>query len=229
MSRRARNAAIGGALALVAVVAAVGLFALRGADAPPPAALSPATVEREPKPSDEPARGTWAVERGGDSFVGYSVRERLASIGLTTAVGRTREVEGTIEADGERVTAARFETDLRGLRSDEERRDNRIRTQGLESDRFPTSSFELARSALLLPAAGAGPRATRARGRLMLHGVTRPVTVAVRAQRLGRDIEVAGSVPITFADYGIEPPNIAGFVSVAETATMEFRLRLSPR
>lgn len=37
------------------------------------------------------------------------------------------------------------------------------------------------------------------------------------------------SVPIAFEDFGIEPPSVAGFVTVRDTGRLEFRLRLRPR
>jgi hypothetical protein len=50
-----------------------------------------------------------------------------------------------------------------------------------------------------------------------MHGVTNTATVPVTAVRNGAGIDVSGTVPVTFADYGIETPNVANFVTVQPT------------
>ena len=37
-------------------------------------------------------------------------------------------------------------------------------------------------------------------------------------------VVVAGSLPILFADYGIEAPGVAGLIAVQDHGTMEFRV-----
>ncbi len=54
--------------------------------------------------------------------------------------------------------------------------------------------------------------------------MTKQVTVPVQAQWTGDRIEVAGSIDMVIADYGIEKP--VGFIvlSIADTGTIEFHL-----
>jgi len=112
---------------------------------------------------------------------------------------------------------------MTALRSDEGRRDNALRTRGIETDRFPAARLRL--SAPLRLSSRRQPLA----GRLTLHGVTRAVRGTARGQRFaGEEIEVVGSVPITMADFAIEPPSIAGFATVEDAGTLEFRLRFRP-
>ncbi|MCI0582988.1 MAG: YceI family protein, partial [Chloroflexi bacterium] len=175
--------------------------------------------------------GTWSVADG--SVVGYRVREQLGGISaLTDAVGRTSAVAGsaTLEASGEvlAVSAASFEADLSQLESDESRRDNRIRTMGLESDTFPTATFVLA-EAVDVPAealAGATVDVTLT-GDLTIHGVTKRVSISGQARRNGDRIEVVGSLTFPFSDFGMTPPDVAGFVQVEDDATLEVLLSLS--
>jgi hypothetical protein len=50
----------------------------------------------------------------------------------------------------------------------------------------------------------------------------------VRGQRLsGGRLEVVGSAPIRFADFAIEPPSVAGVVTVRDRGRLEFRLVLA--
>ena len=211
------------AAALVLVLAgAFAVFILRGSDAPPPPTLS---AEETATPTATPAAGatSWQVAAGEETFVGYRVREEFASIGVADAVGRTGEVTGTAEIDGDQLTAAALETDMTTLRSDESRRDDALRSRGIETDRFPTSEFELTEPVDLTR------RSQRVRGELTLHGETQPIAVRVGAQRLGGDtIELVGQAPIAFADFQIEPPSVAGVVTVEDEGTLEFKIRLRP-
>jgi polyisoprenoid-binding protein YceI len=215
---------------LIAVVACVvlgigagfAIFALRGADAPPPPSLSEAAA-----PGATPApkgRATWQVVSGDPTFVGYRVREQFVSFGVVDAVGRTGEVTGTAQVDGDTIEGAELETDMTTLRSDEGRRDNALRSRGIETGRFPTSTFELTGPFELSRAP------VPARGRLTLHGETQPITARVSGQRGGDGrIQLTGFAPIEFERFGIEPPSVAGFVTVRDTGRLEFDLRLAPR
>ena len=75
-----------------------------------------------------------------------------------------------------------------------------------------------------------GPRA-RARpatGTLTLHGRRAAIAVTVRGQRLsGGRLELVGSAPIRFATFAIEPPSVAGLVTVSDHGVLEFRLVLA--
>ena len=175
--------------------------------------------------------GAWSVTTG--SQAGYRVREQLGPVAAETdAVGRTEDVTGsaTLVASGEgvQVTAASFEVDVTTLTSDEGRRDNRIRSIGLESSSFPTASFTLT-APVDVPAealAGATVDVTLT-GDLTIHGVTKNVAIPAQARLSDGTIEVVGSLTFPFSDFGMEPPNIGGFVTVNDDATLEFRIVLA--
>ena len=164
--------------------------------------------------------GRWDPAAG--SFVGYRVNEDYLGVGVRTAVGRTGAVTGTVTVDERRVGAADLRADMTKLRSDQSRRDDTLRFRGIETDRYPTARFTLAGPFALSTA----PRRTI--GTLLLHGRRAPITVSVRGQRLaGGRLELVGSAPIRFADFGIEPPSVAGLVSVSDHGVLEFRLVLA--
>ncbi len=209
------------AVAVLVVLAAAGVvvFVQRGSDAPAPPELSAPPEETErPAQDGEQGDGTWEATGG---FLGYRVRETLAGIGATTAVGRTRAISGRVTVRDGQAVRGRIGADLRELTSDEPRRDNRIRSDGLESDAFPRATFVLTRPAAL-------GRAAMARGRLTLHGVTRPIAMPIRSQLTGGRLEIVGTERITFAQFDMRPPSIAGFVSVRPDARIEVRLVLEP-
>jgi polyisoprenoid-binding protein YceI len=194
---------------IVAVIGGFGAYlALSGDDAPPPPHLpGRATAEAAP------AVSRWTVAAG--SFAGYRVDEEYLGVGVKTAVGRTTAVSGRIELEHERVVDATLEADLSRLRSDQSRRDDALRTRGIETARYPTARFSLR-----------GPAALRARARglLSLHGRRAPITVTVEGRIAGGRLELVGSAPIDFEDFAIEPPSVAGLVSVRSHGTLEFRL-----
>ena len=78
---------------------------------------------------------------------------------------------------------------------------------------------------MLRPPATLAARFT-ARGRLTLHGRSRPVRVRLQSRRSGVGVDLVGSTPIEFSDYGMEPPSVAGVASVRDHGRMEVRLRL---
>jgi polyisoprenoid-binding protein YceI len=175
--------------------------------------------------------GTWSVADG--SVVGYRVREQLGGVSaLTDAVGRTSAITGTatLEAGAEAltVTTASFEADLTQLQSDDGRRDNRIRSIGLQSDLFPTATFVLA-EAIAVPAealTGTTVSVTLT-GDLTIHGVTKRVSIQGEARLNGDRIEIVGSLTFPFSDFGITPPDVGGFVQVEDDATLEVLISLA--
>jgi polyisoprenoid-binding protein YceI len=219
MGRRARIAA----LAVVGVVVAVvvggyAVLALTGDDAPPPPRLEGAPAQD----GAAAGAGRWHPVARAGGFVGYRVSERYLGVGVRTAVGRTSAVSGSVTIDGDRVRAADLRADMRTVRSDQARRDDTLRFRAIETDRYPSASFTLA-----------GPfavSATRRRvsGTLTLHGRRAPIAVTVRGQRLaGGRVELVGSAPIRFATFAIEPPSVAGVVTVSDHGVLEFRLVLA--
>lgn len=181
--------------------------------------------------------GTWTVDQTlgsfsdfTSSFVGYRIKEELASIGANTVVGRTPAVTGTLTLAGALVTAAEFTADLRNLTSDDGRRDGQLARQGIETSRFPEATFTLTEPIDLgtLPGEGEAIRAT-ATGDFTLHGVTQSVQVHLDAKRSADTIVVTGSLPIAFADYDIAAPTSFVVLSIDDHGTMEFQLLFTKR
>jgi polyisoprenoid-binding protein YceI len=192
---------------------------------------SPA-ASSEPAGSDGEVAGPWTVTTG--SQAGYRVREQLASVPAgSDAVGRTSDVSGsiTIESDGATttLTGGTLTVDTTTIASDESRRDNRLRTEGLETDTFPTATFVITEP-VEIPAAAAAGTATDVplTGELTLHGVTRPVTIPVQARLVDGIIQVAGSITFPLADFEIVAPNVGGFIlSIADEGALEFAVNFT--
>src|SRR5437667_2329220 len=233
-NRRTLIAAIvGGALILGAAGVGIIYFVVFAGSSPQKLALSlPApSSSASTSPDSSAGAGTWTV--GSGSQAGYRVRETLAALSAPSdAVGRTTAVTGTLTltqaASGYSVDAADFSVDVSKLTSDQSRRDQRIHSQGLESDRYPTATFKLTSPIALTADATSGHTIhVSATGDLTIHGVTKSVTVPIDAQLTGSKIELVGSITFPFSQFGMTPPSIGGFVSVENNATMEFQLLLT--
>jgi len=163
--------------------------------------------------------GTWTVSDG--SYAGYRLDEVLQGEDVTVT-GRTEDVTGQVTiAEGE-VTEASIEVKVATIATDSDRRDDYFRGSAIEAERFPTATFELTEPATLAE----GATEVELVGDLTVHGETRPVTVAAEVGGDGASaLQVVGSVPITFADFGVEAPNL-GFVKVEDTGSVEFSLDL---
>jgi polyisoprenoid-binding protein YceI len=215
------------AVLVVLVLGGVGVwyFALRS-DAPEEFTIDSTAPTGGSTAATAPLAGQWVVGRSPDgkpSEVGYRVSERFAGGAIDVdAVGRTSQVAGRLTVDGTKVSATTVTANLNALKSDRSQRDNKLRSSGLETDRFPEATFTLTQP-IEVPG-GTGVLETTAVGTLTLHGVTQPVSVGVEATRAGAGITVVGSAPVAMADFGITPPSISGFVTVADRGTFEMQL-----
>ena len=173
--------------------------------------------------STDSVDGTWKIMS--PSTAGYRVKEVLNGQS-TEAVGRTSGVEGTVTIGGTSVTAVDLSVDMTTVASNESRRDDAFRGRIMNTGEFPVALFSLTEPIVLgtIPDVGATATAT-AKGTLTMHGVEKAVEVAVTARRSASTIEVLGTIPIAFADYGVANPSI-GFVKTEDTGVIEFLLTL---
>ena len=235
MGRTGKLVIVGVVVLLAALGGGFLLFVNRTSDSPPPAALDPApattagaatgTTQAQDDGAASPD-GTWQVSEDGASFVGYRIKEQLAFLNSPNeAVGRTKAVTGTMEVAGDTVEQVRIEANLTQLTSDESRRDNAIRQRGLESERFPTATLELAEP-IRLPSTPAQGEAVRGRGkgRFTVHGVTREVDLDLSGRWSGSTIQIVGQFPVKMSDYQIQAPRFGPVVSIEDTAAVDFNL-----
>jgi polyisoprenoid-binding protein YceI len=233
--------AVGGYLAYDQVLRGDDVASLTLPSATARADASPVTTEA-PAPTDAAAgasagtgaeqaegdvAGEWAVGTG--SVAGYRVREQLANLPAESdAVGRTEDVSGSITVeqagDGARLTAGTFTVDTTTIQSDEGRRDNRLRNEGLQTDQYPTATFVVTQPIDVPAAALAGTASDGTLvGELTLHGVTKAVEIPAQAQLTDGKIQVAGSLTFPLSDFGITAPNVGGFIlSIADEGALEF-------
>lgn len=228
---------------IVAAVVAVAVLVVGGTwvyinvireDAPPPLALEPTPDAGEDDGSSTSTTaadtgtadgldGTWTV--AADSVVGYRVDEILFGQSVE-AVGRTSDVEGTLEVAGTAITAAEFTVDMATVTSDEGRRDGQFRGRIMDVANHPTATLVLAEPIDLgdVPADGQTVTAT-ATVELTLRGTTRQVPMELEGRALAGRIEIVGSLTIVFDDWGIPNPSAPG-IDTADEGVLEALLVL---
>jgi len=229
---------IGGVVLIVALVVGgpfVYIHFIEG-KAPAPLSLSTqtsTTITGQPAATTTPGAtpavsstvdGTWNIAAG--SVTGYRVKETLFGQS-NTAVGRTSSITGTITVSGTQVTAVQFSVDMTTVKSDQSQRDGQFQGRIMDTATYPTATFTLSQPIQLgsIPPAGTTVAAT-ASGRLTLHGTTKTVTFQVQAKRTDGTIAVSGSIPVVFADYGVNDPS-GGPATTGSSGTLEFLLNLS--
>jgi len=242
--------AIGGVVALIVVIVGGSWFYIKVIEGDPPKPLSfedlesTTTAAAAPDPTSAvttagsaaattaPATSAAAGSQTGidgawkaaeSSQVGYRVKETLFGQS-TEAVGRTNDVTGSLTITGSTVGAGDFTVDMTTVKSDSSQRDNQFNGRIMNTSQFPTSTFKLTQPIELgsVPADGLEVSAT-ATGDLTLKGTTKTVTFPVTARLSNGQVQVTGSIPITFADYGISNPSF-GPASVGDDGTLEFLL-----
>lgn len=164
--------------------------------------------------------GTWKPTA--ESKVGYRAKEVLFGQ-KTEGVGQTNAVTGTLTIAGTSVTAVELTADLTKLKSDESRRDSRVQGRILETATFPNAKLKLVEPISFgkAPAEGASVK-QKGNVEMTIKDVTKTVAVDVEARIKSGKIEIAGAIPLTWADWNIGDPSVAGQISVEPSGLMEF-------
>ncbi len=207
--------------AAVAVAAIPAYSLLRNAGQPDPVTLDAGeAVADRPPPS-----GQWSLVADG-GFVGYRITEPLD----VTVVGRTEEVDGTMEVavdgDGSTVELAALEVraDLGALRSDAAARDQALRGRILETDEFPDAAFTAEAPVRLEDVRPGAVQSIRVPGTLVIRDRRVGTEAHVDVRWSGEVVRVVGRVNILLSDFAVESP--AG--AIDDQAVVELDLTFAP-
>lgn len=234
---------------VLAVVVAVGLglWWLLSGDAPDEVSIEAATEQLGDSAQSETSsasstastdgiEGQWVVdtetgefdfETASGSFVGFRIEEELSRLGEITAVGRTGDVDGSIEIEGTMLVAASFEADLTTVTTNDSMRDDKVQN-ALETGQFPSATFVLTEPVDLGADAASGATvAVTVSGDLTIHGVTTPIELDIEAQLVDGIVVLVGSVELVFSDYGVEVPTSPMIISVDDFGVLEMQLLLA--
>lgn len=169
--------------------------------------------------------GTWNV--GSGSQAGYRVQEVLVGQ-KATAVGRTSKIWGSVTITGATVTKGSFTVDMASVVSDQSQRNARFDGPIMDVSQYPTATLTLSAPIALgtIPADGVVVH-ENAVGVLDMHGVSKSASFPVTAERVGSGIDVLADISITFSAWNIANPSIGGFVTTADSGTLEVLLHLT--
>jgi polyisoprenoid-binding protein YceI len=218
-----------GVAALVALFA-VAYFTLFNTDSPSKLTLGTKGATAAAPPAGD-LSGTWTVAAG--SVAGYRVREKLAQLPAPSdAVGRTGAITGQVTMTNRggaySCSNANFTVDVSQLKSDQAKRDDKVRTMGLETDKYPQATFAAA-GPTLIPEGAVNGKATTVpvEGSITLHGVTKKVSIPLQVERDGTQIKIVGNYQFSWSDFGMTAPSLPPFVSVTGNPMLEFSLLMA--
>jgi polyisoprenoid-binding protein YceI len=155
----------------------------------------------------------------------YEVQEQFLNRDLPSrAVGKTNAVEGEFQfALGRQPTGkvTRITVDLRTLTSDEGRRDNRLRSQWLESDTYPYAEFTSTEVQDIPQNYVEGQEVSfKLAGDMTIRDIAKPVTFDVKGKLEGDTVTGTATTQIKMTDFSFDPPAIAGMLTVEDDVTI---------
>lgn len=168
--------------------------------------------------------GAWTI--GSGSQAGYRVHEVLNGSDVTVT-GRTDRVTGNATVDGSAITAATVTVQVADIATDSAQRDAYFRDSAMDAAAFPTATFTLTDPIADALPSGTATKKVEATGTLELHGQRKPVTATLEIGLNGDGVDISGSVPVTFSDYGVQAPDL-GFVKVDDAGAVEFLVHATP-
>lgn len=160
-----------------------------------------------------------------ESQVGYTVDEVFLRQGVVeaTAVGITQEISGAIQFDTQNPqnsSVGPITVDISTLTSDDDRRDNRIRNEWLESARFPIATFVTTQIEGLPESYTDGDEVTlMLTGDMTIRDVTNTETFTAIGTISGNEMRGTATAEILMTDYGFNPPDILNVLR-AENETL---------
>lgn len=218
------------------MVLSIGLLTACGGPAAPPTP-TPTPIQLETT-GTEPAETRRFVVVSDASTASYVVNEEffsgaLAKYGIEAGnaevIGSTNAVQGELRLNladpANALVAGRFAVNLPSLTTTRSQRDEWIRDNALESNKYPTAEF-VATAIENAPASYTeGEEVTfQLLGDLKVRDITLPVTFDVTATFSGDTITGVATAPLQLTDFGFDPPNFANTLTVANAFTIRVEL-----
>lgn len=181
-------------------------------------------------PAGPPPTGPVTLNLVMGSTATYRVQEQLAGVNFPSdAVGTTDAVTGTIalNADGSvNSSDSKLTVDLRTLKSDQDLRDNYVRTRTFQVDQFPNAEFvPRTITGLASPLPITGQSGFQMTGDMTIHGVTKPVTWNGIVTFTKDGVAGRAMTDLTFDEFGLMKPTLARLLSVGDKIGLEVEFR----
>ena len=164
------------------------------------------------------------IEKG--SVARYVVREQLVRwVSEKDVSGKTELVDGRIIISPEGKLIAKgssFVVNVKSLKSDESKRDNYIKNNALESNKFPEAIFEInSMEGLKGPLPTNGLININLTGNMTIHGVTKEITWKLVANVENDNIEGIAKTEIDFNTFNIKKPSLPFILTIDDTLKLE--------
>ena len=201
----------------------------------PPAEAASTTARADASPPSagpQLAPGAVKLSVAQGSSATYLVNEQLAGVDFPSdAIGTTDRVTGAIVfgSDGGIISSqSKLAVDLRGLRSDDSRRDRYIQQNMLRTASYPMAELNpIGVFGLAWPLPTAGTATFQLSGDFTVRGVTKLLTWEVTATFSDAQVSGTATTSFTFADFGMSAPRVFVVLSVQETIRLRVQFILS--
>ena len=203
-----------------------------------PAAAEPTVAAATEAPAAAAGGARTFVIVPGESQAGYEVDEEFLAgaanalgvkPGKGKTVGSTDQVSGQLTLDFSgatpQITSGEFQVDISTLKSNQDRRDNRIRNDWLESARFPVASFKATGIQNAPASYTEGQEVTfQLAGDLTIREVTQPAVFDVTATLNGDTITGKATTAFLMSQFGVDPPAMGNLFKVGDNTVVTLTL-----
>jgi polyisoprenoid-binding protein YceI len=171
----------------------------------------------------EQSKASYLVD---EEFLGGALDKLGIAAGAVDVVGSTQQIQGQLQLNLDDLGAAlgenTFTVQMNTLATGEDRRDTWIRENGPRFNDFPQATF-VATAIEGAPAAYENGQEVSFKliGDLTVRDVTQPVTFDVTARLDGDTLTGTATTRTKMSDFGIEPPNFANTLTVADEFGIE--------
>jgi polyisoprenoid-binding protein YceI len=161
-----------------------------------------------------------------EEFLGGALAKLGIDAGKVDVVGATQAIEGQLQLNLDDLTAAlgdnNFTVQMNTFTTDQERRDKWIRENGPRFDQYPVGSFQ---ATAIEGAPGSYQDGAEVNfklvGNLTIREIAKSVTFDVTAKLTGDTLTGVANTQLKMSDFGIDPPNFANTLTVADEFGIE--------
>jgi polyisoprenoid-binding protein YceI len=219
--------------AVLLMVTACGGATPTAAPAAPPATEAPAAASQPPGAPvsgqrtfvivPEESRASYLVD---EEFFAGALEKLGVAAGEYDVIGSTQAIAGQLQLDldnlGDALGENTFTVQMNTFATDQRDRDNYIRTDGPRFDSYPVATFTATAIEGAPAAYNEGEEVSfKLIGDLTIREVTQPVTFDVTATLVGDTLTGVATAQANMSDFGIDPPNFANTLTVADGFGME--------
>lgn len=169
-----------------------------------------------------------------DSTASYEASFQAADQTLPGSVmGITGDVSGEflLTSDAQPVVKSlKIVVDLRSLDSGSLERDDHVRNDTLEVNKYPYAIFSVDEAQILPGSYSEGQTATfKLEGEMTLHGITRPETFNMQAKLVNNTITGTATTLIHLQDFKMRPPQTTAVVTITVSNAVTLMVNFSAK